>query len=263
MRDVKRLFEETAPFERALLWSGRDEAPPDDLEGRILGAYTALPAAAASPTPNASPAGKPSFVRHLRAYHLALAIAAVGAFAGVTTAVVAHDDAPTQAPTAGPVTRQTQESRGAAPAPGPAGDTRTISDQAAVVITPDSLPSAPAAPRALGSSVAAPSGARALGGSPGKSASQDVEPSLERELVALATVKASLSANATSDAARTLDLYDAEFPHGSLRPEATVLRIRTLLLQGNRPAAQKLADDYLEQYPNSVHSRRIRALLAE
>ncbi|MDB5213375.1 MAG: hypothetical protein JWO86_1302, partial [Myxococcaceae bacterium] len=50
---------------------------------------------------------------------------------------------------------------------------------------------------------------------------------------------------------------------GVLRPEGTVLRVRTLLLQGNRAAATKLADEFLAAHPGSVHGKRMRALLAE
>ncbi|MBN9166056.1 MAG: hypothetical protein J0I07_34220, partial [Myxococcales bacterium] len=64
-------------------------------------------------------------------------------------------------------------------------------------------------------------------------------------------------------ALRELDAYDAEFPHGLLRPEATVLRTRTLLAQGRREEAVKLAEDFLAKHPRSVHANRIRALLAD
>ena len=74
-------------------------------------------------------------------------------------------------------------------------------------------------------------------------------------------MKAKLGAGAFGDAAQALDTYDTEFPQGTLRPEATVLRIRTLLLQGRRPEAQRLADDFLAKHPGSVHAKRIRALL--
>ncbi|MCW5834355.1 MAG: hypothetical protein KIS78_18290 [Labilithrix sp.] len=76
-------------------------------------------------------------------------------------------------------------------------------------------------------------------------------------------MKAKHAAGAAADAARALDGYDAEFPRGTLRPEATVLRIRTRLALGERAEAERLADDFLARHPSSVHASRIRALLAD
>jgi hypothetical protein len=267
MRDPKRLFEEAEPFQRSLLRSGRGEPPPGDLENRILGLIAAAPAVAPTSAPKASPVGKPSFVRLVRPYHLAIAMAVAGAGAAISSTVVARNDAglagdgaptsdvsATRTPVTGPVAPHQLESTGV---------THTASAEAAAVATSDSRPSAPAATRPQGSRLAVASGPRVLARSPGDSAPPEVGSSLERELELLETVKASLRANATSDATRALDLYDAEFPRATLRPEATVLRIRTLLMQGNRPAAQKLADDYLDRHPSTVHGKRIRGLLAE
>lgn len=117
-------------------------------------------------------------------------------------------------------------------------------------MTPDSLPTAPAA--------AAPSTTTVKPAAPAAGAS-----SIEREVELLDVVKAKLGSGATAEAAKALDGYDAEFPSGALRPEGTVLRIRTLLLQGNRAAANALAEDFLQKHPGSVHAKRIRALLAD
>jgi hypothetical protein len=140
--------------------------------------------------------------------------------------------------------------------PAPAKDDRPRATE--VVVTPDSLPTAPT-PASTAVRVVAPAAsaaALAVG-------TADTGASLEREIELLDGVKAKLGAGSAAEAARALDAYDAEFPRGALRPEGTVLRVRVLLLQGDRAAANKLADELLAAQPGSVHGKRMRALLAE
>src|SRR5690606_12304952 len=120
-------------------------------------------------------------------------------------------------------------------------------------VTPDTLPDAPA--RAAASAPARAAASPAPSGVP--------TASIAREVELLDGVKAKLGAGAADDASRALDAYDAEFPQGTLRPEATVLRIRTLLARGERARAEKLADDFLAKHPSGVHAKRIRALLEQ
>lgn len=231
MKDPKRLSEDApSSFERMLLSSGKGEPPPDDLEQRVLAAFAALPAAAPS---------KPSFFGSLRPYHLVIALVAASAVVGTVTLNRSPAPVVTQT-TPAPVVTQT-----AAPMPieAPPGDNLPV-------VTPDSLPTAP---EPVKPSVRVPSSAPvAVQGS-----------SLDREVALLEIVKAKLGAHDAAEATRNLDVYNSEFPQGALRPEATVLRVQTLLMQGNRPAAQALADEYLGQHPSSVHATRIRALLAD
>ncbi|AKU98230.1 hypothetical protein AKJ09_04894 [Labilithrix luteola] len=258
MKGPPRLFEEGSSFERSLLRSGLDEGPSADLESRILAAVAAAPAAASISDAGASGA-RPAVSGFFRPRFFILAAAAVGVGAVLVTSIVERHASVVDR-TAAPVVSANPVVAVAPAAPAPAAPE--------VVLTPDSLPTAPtfsppsSVPPSVPSSVRS-SAATALSASAKPSALNDDGPSLEREIELLDAVKKKLGAGATVDASRALDAYDAEFPHGALRPEATVLRVRTLLLQGNRAAATKLADDFLAKHPSSVHGKRIRALLAE
>lgn len=245
MTDPKRLFEDGSAFERSLLASGRDEDPSRDLESKILAALAAVPATAAPDLPQ-SPAGgpaasHPSLFRLTAPRGLAMAAAVLG-LGAVIAASSMNEGGRHEAP--------------AAPAPVPtvvaAAPPAPVVEQVAVV-TPESLPTAPAV---------VPS-ARATAIAPVRGPAAEQAGSIEREIELLDAVKSKLGAGSAAEASRALDTYDAEFPRGTLRPERTVLRIRTLLLQGNRPAARAMADEFLGTHPGSVHEKRIKALLAD
>lgn len=254
MSDPKqRLLEDGSPFERLLLQSSESEEPPAELEKKILAAMMVAPSAGladeAAESSQVRQVYKPARSRLVRP--MAVATIALGLlFGGALT--VSRAPSPEPAPSSG------------VDLSGPPADpVPSIAERPAELptVTPDSLPTArdsvPAAPAQQPIPAARPRGTAT-------SQSMTAEPSssLEREIALLDSVKAKLGAGAASDAARALDTYDTEFPQGTLRPEATVLRIRTLLLQGRRAEAQKLGDDFLTKHPGSVHAKRIRALLA-
>lgn len=246
MSDPERLFDHGSPFERALLRSSESEEPASRLEEKILASLAAAPAA--EPDGGAAGAAQDG-ARLLRP--MVLATLAVGLLVGGGIAlgpsltgpsVETNESASAPAP-------ETPAPAPEAPAAPSAGDVPTVSL--------DSLPSAPppqAAPHA-------PS--RATATATTATLTPDDVSSLEREIALLDAVKAKLGAGAAEGAARALDGYDAEFPQGTLRPEAVVLRIRTLLALGKRAEAERLAGDFLTRHPGSVHANRIRALLAD
>jgi hypothetical protein len=244
MSDLKRLIEEGSPFERMLLESSEGEGPSPALEEKIL---AAIPAAAASAKTSETRlvAAKPasSLVRPAAVVVGAIGLLLVGAL------VVRSSSEPASSPVLAP-SPVVVPSTIATPAP--------IATSAEVpTVSLDSLPSAPLAERALAPKVVTTPSAPTA-----QSPATDETSGLEREIKLLDTVKSKLGDGAHADALRTLDTYDVEFPQGTLRPEATVLRIRTLLLEGRRADAQRLADDFLAKHPTSVHAKRIRALLA-
>lgn len=254
MKGPPRLLEGGSSLEQSLLRSGLDEEPSSDLESRILAAVAAAPAAASLSDPSASGA-RPAVSGFFRSRRLLLAVAALGVSALLVSSMLIRNEPIHEGPAATPPTTLAAPNAPSnamlAVAPPPVAATPEV------VLTPDSLPSAPAP------SVVRPSTATALSSSAKPSTSNDDGPSLEREVMMLDAVKKKLGAGAASDASHALDAYDAEFPQGALRPEATVLRVRTLLLQGDRAAATKLGGEFLAKHPGSVHGKRIRALLAE
>jgi len=241
MKEPKRLFESGSPLERSILGFGRDEAPSDDLARKTLSAMAAVRVAHAAPSPSPS--------RWPRPRSNLVGTAAIGLGALLVGLITAREPAPTpvSAPPA-PVARVES----------PPAVVSAPDEEREVVITPDSLPSAPVRSAPIGAQ--SPS-ARVT--TPAPVAAPAGSASIAREVELLDSVKAKLGAGQAGEAARALDAYDAEFPAGTLRPEATVLRIRTLLASGDRPSAEKLGSAFLAEHPSGVHAKRVRALLGE
>jgi hypothetical protein len=59
----------------------------------------------------------------------------------------------------------------------------------------------------------------------------------------------------------TLTEYEQSFARGMLAPEARVLRVRALLANGQRAAAEELAARVVEAAPNGEHADAVRALM--
>jgi len=249
----RRLLEAGSPFERRLLESSDDEQPSPELEQKILAALAVSPAAVdgADSSQVRSVLQQPARARLVRP--VAVATIALGLLAG--GALMFNKGAAPEPPA-------TTAEPGLPPAPSAPHAPHAEVPAEPPTVTPDSLPTALAPPVVDGTQKAAPIAGRPRGIATTQTSRIDNASSLEREIALLDAVKVKLGAGAASDAAHALDTYDAEFPQGTLRPEATVLRIRTLLLQGKRPEAQRLADDFLAKHPGSVHAKRIRALLA-
>jgi hypothetical protein len=85
--------------------------------------------------------------------------------------------------------------------------------------------------------------------------------SLTQEVAALDGAREALAAGDASRTLRALDEHDRRFPGGMLGPEATVLRIEALALRGDRAAAVRLGNAFLEAHPQSPHAARLRTLL--
>ncbi len=246
MKEPKRLFESGSPLERSILGFGRDDAPSDELARKTLAAMADAPPASAAP---AAPARAVSATRP----RWILAGACALGIAAVIVGIVRRDEGPTSVPPT-PVAPTEAPLVVSAPEPAPVPVKEEVAKEE-VAVTPDSLPSAPVrapAPQAASAS------ARAAAPIERPSSA-----SIAREVELLDTVKARLGTRDAAAAARALDAYDSEFPSGTLRPEATVLRIRMLLLRGDRGGAEKVGQAFLAKHPSGVHAKRVRALLAD
>jgi hypothetical protein len=254
MNEPKRLMSDGSPFERSLLDAGRDEAPSRALEARILASFEAAPLSPSADVPPRAPRDF-SLARLMSPRGLVLAVGVVGLGAALV-GVMGDGTPPSPAPPAASARNVVARAPESPPPPVPDDRRSETTPKPEVTFTPDSLPSAPP------ERVAAPSGTGSVASTPVARGTQaDASPSIEREVALLDAVRSKLEAGAAGEAARALDVYDAEIPNGALRPEATVLRIRTLLLQGSGAAARAMADDFLAKNPTSVHAKRIRALL--
>jgi len=87
-------------------------------------------------------------------------------------------------------------------------------------------------------------------------------PALLDEIRHLDRARAALRQGAMVQAAQELDKYDADFPQGALRPEATVVRIEVLVKMGDYRSARALGQAFALAYPASGHLSKIRLLLA-
>lgn len=237
MKEPKRLLQGGSPLEQSILSSAHDdESPSPDLEHRVLAAMAAAPLAAAAAT-------SPSFGRFLSTRSVLTGVASIAVGALIIGAILRKGPEPVApAPPTAPISTVAKT---AEPPAAPTTEARPET-----VMTPDSLPNAPARASAARAATAP---------TPSTAASA----SIAREIELLDTVKSKLGAGSAAEAAHALDAYDAEFPQGTLRPEASVLRIRTLLLAGDRAGAEKLGKDFLAKNPNGVHAKRVRALLEE
>lgn len=85
--------------------------------------------------------------------------------------------------------------------------------------------------------------------------------SLAQEVGALDEVRHALEAGRGRAALDALSRYRMRFPAGALGTEAAVLRVKALLMVGDRAAAEREADVILQGAPASRYAERVRALL--
>jgi hypothetical protein len=147
---------------------------------------------------------------------------------------------------------------------GAAVHTRTPSVQPPAAEPPEHVEAAPEP--ALDEQAAPAESAEAPGGatpslSPRKSATR-AQPDISLEIAAMDEARAALRGGRPTEALRALDRYDAANAKGSLRVEATALRIDALLRSGQRDRAQSLADAFLARNPKSPYAARIRTLIS-
>jgi hypothetical protein len=87
------------------------------------------------------------------------------------------------------------------------------------------------------------------------------QPDIRSEIATLDAARTSLRAGDATETLATLDRYDRTFAKtGSLRLEATALRIEALVRTGDRPKAVALARAFLSRHPTSPYAARVRAL---
>jgi hypothetical protein len=85
--------------------------------------------------------------------------------------------------------------------------------------------------------------------------------SLRAETAQLDRARSAMAAGNAQAGLAELDRYLTVFPRGALRPEATLLRIKALVMTGDRVGAQALARSFAARYPQSPHLEQLRSLL--
>lgn len=105
----------------------------------------------------------------------------------------------------------------------------------------------------------APTAARAPA-APSKTADRPREEgaSLRQELALLDSARAALKSNRPDDALAAVAAYERKFPGGTLRQEATVIKVEALKARGSDGQANALTEDFLKENPHSAHKSRLR-----
>jgi hypothetical protein len=88
-------------------------------------------------------------------------------------------------------------------------------------------------------------------------------PKLSPEIVLLDLTRKALAEGYGLRALTLLRDYDARFPDGALRSEATMLRIEALVAAGRRDEAARLGRSVIDRDPDGPYVARIRSLLGE
>lgn len=83
---------------------------------------------------------------------------------------------------------------------------------------------------------------------------------LAGELSLLDKARGAIAQHDASGSAAALDEYARRYPNGTMREEATVARIETLLLAGQTAQASAQADQFLREHPSSTNTKRVRLL---
>jgi hypothetical protein len=86
---------------------------------------------------------------------------------------------------------------------------------------------------------------------------------LTAELAAIDGARSALTGGDASGALSQLDAYSRTYPRGRLLLEAEVLRIDALARSGQREAAKRRAELFVQRYPKSVLKARVRGYLTE
>jgi hypothetical protein len=113
-----------------------------------------------------------------------------------------------------------------------------------------------APPEASAAGAAPPSSARASA-----PAASPTEPDILLEIAALDRARRASERGDFRTALAELDAYERGFKRGRLRPEALVLRIQTLINEGDVAGARNLGARFLAKYPKSPLAPRIQKLI--
>lgn len=228
--DLQRWLEGNEhPHARALLEAGRADQPPPDFSKRLL-VGLGIGSAVAATTSVAAAKSSSGVV----ATWLLAGFVGGGIVAGGASALLPAPGAPAAAVARTP--------------------TATIPHQ------PHAAPALAASDESEPESVVAPPVQTATPRAPVSAASSSAG-QLGREVQLIDSARRALATGNTSLASTQLDEYRRIAITGVLDREARVLRIETLLRQGDRERAATLAKAYISELPNDPHSARLRSLL--
>lgn len=221
MTDLKLVPpDQPTPLEQLLLNAAANESPSAEQRQRVRLAL-GLPAVAVAPPPPTSKLALRATWLKVGAASVVVASAALWWFGRGPSSV--------------------------SPAPAPVAQPAPIA-QAAPVATVEAKPVA-LAPSAPPVAVVAPTLKPAVRSAPSTASSAD----LGDELKLIESARAAVARGDAAAASSALSSYSSRFPRGAFGQEASVLRIKTLELQGNHTQAASLAKAFIARHPNSPH----------
>jgi hypothetical protein len=188
----------------------------------------------------------------------------VSAAVGATTVTVVHSRSARPAQMAGIAREPTAALPPAAPLARP---TSPVATGASTVTAPsttsplaDSPWSAEAQPRAVHPAAPALPRADRSVETPPTAPTVD-EHLIGEQVVYLDGARDALTGGDAARALRLLDEYDTRFPDGALAQEATVMRVRALLVSGDRDHAFAVGRRFVEGHPASPYATQVKQLL--
>lgn len=93
------------------------------------------------------------------------------------------------------------------------------------------------------------------------SASVSAPLGLRDELALIDEARTELAGGSAGSALATLGRYDARYPQGLLREEATAVRVEALFASGKTAEARSTGEAFLREHPQSTHAQHVRSLL--
>jgi hypothetical protein len=248
MTDPERLSSITEnEVERLLLQAGRPQAPSGARERAILAATAALGTTGLAAGAAASGVlGKTGTALSLK-WLAVMGLLGIGAMAA---AVTIETRRPSQASHAA-----AQEPLVAAPArEGPLGAVprRAQASGIASAVASSSTSAPSAAPVEARPAVVPP---------PSTAVDPPAPRDVHAQLQALEQARGALAAGDAPRALSILDAYASAFPHASMAPEATVLRVEALVRAGDTASAERLGSAFLAGQPQSPYAAHVRSLI--
>ncbi len=240
-REAKLLGNEGTAFEQALLKSVQGESPSKALSSQMMGPIV-------EPPPVVEPSS--GLATSAAAKWVAASVAALGIGATIALGIQAEDHsgktpAPIQQTAPANQTGEAIEASNgeAAEHSNPAVAKPELTSPKKNVKSPD----APV-PRTSNTQATVP-----------RKLSRSDDSQLAQEMRLLDQARAALAQKVPKKALRLLGTYDSRYPAGTLRQEATVLRVTALKATGQQNQAEELADKFLKESPNSAHKSRLQA----
>lgn len=241
MSDLRPLLSSDATeIERALLGSIASDAP------RSASREAAMRAALRAAGPGSMAPPKPGGWAQWSSVKAAVFVGALVAALGLAAWLLPR--APTPAASA-PASAPPQPAAPAAATTGPetterAEPTESVSEEQPLDRSPDITRSSAKHPRT---------------GTP--RAKTSASPSIDAELALLRRARQAIASGDSGAALSALREHDAEFPNGPLRQEATLLRVRALVLAGDIRSARAVAEPFVEAHPSSHYAKELRQLV--